>query len=69
MILIISIQSYNFHSEVGEVSNVNSNVNDVINVESAVKLFNGGLEAFDVLVNVSCSQCSRNDRIDLRERD
>ena len=57
MILIISIQPYHFHGVVGEVSNVNSNVDDVINVESAVELLNGGLEAFDVLVNISCAQC------------
>ena len=47
--------------EVGKVSYVNDNVNDVIDEDHAVKIFNRRLQTFDVFVNVTRAQCCSND--------
>ena len=47
--------------EVGKVSYVNDNVNDVIDEDHAVKIFNRRLKTFDVFVNVTRAQCCSND--------
>ena len=61
MKIIVAVQSYDFYGKVSKVSNVNANVNDVINVDSAVKFFNGWLITLYIIVNETRAQCCSDD--------
>ena len=59
--MIVAEESYDLVGEVSKVSYVNDNVNDVVDEDHAVKIFNRRLQTFDVFVNVARAQCCSND--------